>query len=127
MKITPLLRQWKFWLIEPELNFRRWNTQKSREEKKDLKTKIIEINTEAAKYFHYLLKSDRGKLAYNYLKGRQLSDEIIVKFGLGYSDKYSNNLYMYLKKKGYNDNELRETGLFTYDEKEVLQTSFGIV
>ena len=72
---------------------------KEQRREKDLKTKIIEINTEAAKYFHYLLKSDRGKLAYNYLKGRQLSDEIIVKFGLGYSDKYSNNLYMYLKKK----------------------------
>ena len=56
---------------------------KEQRREKDLKTKIIEINTEAAKYFHYLLKSDRGKFAYNYLKGRQLSDEIIVKFGLG--------------------------------------------
>lgn len=97
---------------------------KEQRREKDLKTKIIEINTEAAKYFHYLLKSDRGKLAYNYLKGRQLSDEIIVKFGLGYSDKYSNNLYMYLKKKGYNDNELRETGLFTYDEKRGVTDKF---
>ena len=97
---------------------------KEQRREKDLKTKIIEINTEAAKYFHYLLKSDRGKLAYNYLKGRQLSDEIIVKFGLGYSDKYGNNLYMYLKKKGYNDNELRETGLFTYDEKRGVTDKF---
>ncbi len=97
---------------------------KEQRREKDLKTKIIEINTEAAKYFHYLLKSDRGKFAYNYLKGRQLSDEIIVKFGLGYSDKYSNNLYMYLKKKGYNDNELRETGLFTYDEKRGVTDKF---
>lgn len=97
---------------------------KEQRREKDLKTKIIEINTEAAKYFHYLLKSDRGKLTYNYLKGRQLSDEIIVKFGLGYSDKYSNNLYMYLKKKGYNDNELRETGLFTYDEKRGVTDKF---
>ena len=84
---------------------------KEQRREKDLKTKIIEINTEAAKYFHYLLKSDRGKLAYNYLKGSQLSDEIIVKFGLGYSDKYSNNLYMYLKKKGYN-------ALLDYNDKE---------
>ena len=97
---------------------------KEQRREKDLKSKIIEINTEAAKYFHYLLKSDRGRLAYNYLKGRQLSDEIIVKFGLGYSDKYSNNLYMYLKKKGYNDNELRETGLFTYDEKRGVTDKF---
>lgn len=91
---------------------------------KDLKTKIIEINTEAAKYYHYLLKSDRGKLAYNYLKGRDLSDETIVKFGLGYSDKYSNNLYQYLKSKGYNDAELKETGLFTFDEKRGVTDKF---
>lgn len=91
---------------------------------KDLKTKIIEINTEAAKYYHYLLKSERGKLAYNYLKDRELSDETIVKFGLGYSDKYSNNLYQYLKSKGYKDNELKETGLFTFDEKRGVTDKF---
>ena len=97
---------------------------KEASQEKDLKTKFIEINTEAAKYFHYLLRSERGKAAYNYLSGRQLSNETIVKFGLGYSDKYSNNLYQYLKKKGYNDNELKETGLFTFDEKRGVTDKF---
>ena len=73
---------------------------KEARQEKDLKSKIIEINTEAAKYYHYLLRSDRGKTAYHYLKGRELSDETIVKFGLGYSDKYSNNLYQYLRSRG---------------------------
>ena len=97
---------------------------KEARQEKDLKTKIIEINTEAAKYYHYLLKSERGKLAYHYLKDRELSDETIVKFGLGYSDKYSNNLYQYLKSKGYKDNELKETGLFTFDEKRGVTDKF---
>ena len=97
---------------------------KEAKREKDLKTKIIEINTEAAKYFHYLLKSERGKVAYNYLTGRKLSDETIVRFGLGYSDKYSNNLYGYLRKKGYGDNELKETGLFTFDEKRGVTDKF---
>ena len=97
---------------------------KEQRREKDLKTKIIEINTEAAKYYHYLLKSKRGTVAYNYLSGRQLSDETIVRFGLGYSDKYSNNLYGYLKSKGYNDEELRETGLFSYDEKRGVTDKF---
>ena len=43
--------------------------------------------------------------------GRQLSDEISVKFGLGYSDKYSNNLYMFLKKKGYTVKEMLDSGV----------------
>ncbi len=97
---------------------------KEAKQEKDLKTKIIEINTEAAKYYHYLLKSERGKLAYNYLSGRKLSDETILRFGLGYSDKYSDNLYKYLKNKGYNDSELKETGLFTYDEKRGVNDKF---
>ena len=97
---------------------------KEQRREKYLKTKIIEINTEAAKYYHYLLKSKRGTVAYNYLTGRQLSDETIVRFGLGYSDKYSNNLYGYLKSKGYKDEELRETGLFTYDEKRGVTDKF---
>lgn len=97
---------------------------KEQRREKDLKTKIIEINTEAAKYYHYLLKSKRGTVAYNYLTGRQLSDETIVRFGLGYSDKYSNNLYGYLKSKGYKDEELRETGLFSYDEKRGVTDKF---
>ena len=53
-----------------------------------------------------------------------MSDETIVRFGLGYSDKYSNNLYGYLKSKGYKDEELRETGLFTYDEKRGVTDKF---
>ncbi len=97
---------------------------KEAKQEKDLKTKIIEINTEAAKYYHYLLRSERGKLAYNYLSGRKLSDETILRFGLGYSDKYSDNLYKYLKNKGYNDSELKETGLFTYDEKRGVNDKF---
>lgn len=97
---------------------------KEAKRQQDLKTRIIEINTEAAKYYHYLLKSERGKLAYNYLRDRRLSDETIVKFGLGYSDKYSNNLYQYLRKKGYRDEELKETGLFTFDEKRGVTDKF---
>ena len=97
---------------------------KEAKKEKDLKTKIIEINTEAAKFFHYLLKSDRGRTAYNYLRNRQLSDETIVRFGLGYADRYGNHLYQYLRKKGYHDNELKETGLFTFEEAHGVSDKF---
>jgi DNA primase len=49
----------------------------------DLKTTILEINKQAANYFYYQLKSESGKAAYNYLQNRELSDDIIKKFGLG--------------------------------------------
>ena len=53
------------------------------------------------------------------MRGRGLSDETIVKFGLGYSQKYRDDLYRYLKEKGYHDDILKESGLFTYSERGV--------
>ena len=82
----------------------------------DKRTRLLEINKEAAKYFYTLLRNPRGKRAYDYFKGRELSDETMQKFGLGYSDQYSDDLYRYLRGKGYDDAILRESGLVTIDE-----------
>lgn len=82
----------------------------------DKRTVLLEIQKEAAKYFYSLLRSPRGKRAYDYFVGRGLSEETIKKFGLGYSDQYSDDLYRYLRKKGYEDAILKETGLVTIDE-----------
>ncbi len=84
--------------------------------KSDLKGQLLEINRQAAKYFFYQLKSERGTLAYEYLTNRKLSDETISKFGLGYSNKYSNDLYQYLKQLGYSDEILKQSGLVSIDE-----------
>lgn len=83
----------------------------------DRKTSLLEIQKEAARYFYYQLKSQRGSLGMAYLKKRQLSDATITKFGLGYSNKTSNDLYLYLKKKGYSDELLKESGLVTIEER----------
>lgn len=83
----------------------------------DARTRIKDMNKLAAGYFHYLLKTDHGTNALEYLKGRGLTDETITKFGLGFSDVYSDDLYKYLKSKGYKDEELKDSGLVKYDEK----------
>ena len=82
----------------------------------DKRTRLLEINKEAARYFYSLLRNPRGANAYNYFKQRELSDETMQKFGLGYSDQYSDDLYRYLRKKGYDDQILKESGLVTIDE-----------
>ena len=93
----------------------------SEEEKKraDLKSQLLDIHKEAALYYYRLLRSDKGQRAYEYLKGRGLSDETIKNFGLGYSSNYSDDLYKYIKSKGYSDDVLKESGLFTFSEKGV--------
>ena len=82
----------------------------------DKRATLLEINKEAAKYFYTLLRNPRGQRAYEYFKKRELTDETMQKFGLGYSDQYSDDLYRYLRSKGYEDEILKETGLITYDE-----------
>ena len=85
--------------------------------RRDMRDTVLEINKLAAKYYFSKLKSSRGKAGYEYLINRGLSNETIVKFGLGFSDKSNGELYRMMKSKGYADNILKETGLFTYDEK----------
>ncbi|MFA9375426.1 MAG: DNA primase [Lachnotalea sp.] len=90
----------------------------------DLKTTILDINKQAANYFYYLLKSEAGEVAYRYLANRELSDETIKKFGLGFSNKYSNDLFQFLKEKGYSDEILKQSGLFNIDEKKGVYDKF---
>lgn len=83
----------------------------------DKRARLLEINKVAAKYFYMLLRSDQGKYAKNYFQKRELTEETMKKFGLGYSNKYSDDLYRYLKQAGYEDGILKESGLVTIDEK----------
>ena len=88
------------------------------------KRQLLKINKMAANYFYYQLNGDQGQQAREYLENRRLSKETQVHFGLGYASKYSNDLYLYLKKKGYQDQILKETGLLTYDEKRGAHDKF---
>lgn len=92
--------------------------------KEGKRAKLLEVNKEAAKYFYYQLRSDRGRAGLKYLKERQLSDETINKFGLGFANMTSNDLVTYLKSKGYDDKLLQEAGLATFDEKYGMHDKF---
>lgn len=94
---------------------------RSREYKRN---KLWEINKEAAKYFYYQLRTEKGQAGYNYLRGRELSDETIKKFGLGFANVTSDDLVKYLKSKGYEDALLQEAGLASFDEKFGLHDKF---
>ena len=83
--------------------------------KRDMRDMILQVNKLAANYFYAQLRSERGKIGFDYLTGRGISPKTVVKFGLGYSDS---RLYRYMKEKGYQDAVLKETGLFTFDEKK---------
>ena len=83
----------------------------------DRRARLLEIQKEAAKYFFMLLRSERGTQALSYFRKRGLSYETVRKFGLGYSDQYSDDLYRYLRQKGYEDEILKDSGLISFDER----------
>ena len=83
---------------------------------RDIKTKLLEINKIAATFYYHQLKSPAGQDGLAYLKGRQLSDKTINTFGLGFAPKLTGDLYRMLKEKGYDDEILKESGLFTYEK-----------
>ncbi len=93
-------------------------TGKAKEEA-DLRQKLFEVNKLAANYFYIQLKSPKGGQGLSYFTGRALTDATIRHFGLGYSNKTSDDLYRFLRGRGYADAVLKETGLFTYTEKGV--------
>lgn len=91
-------------------------SQKARQEA-DKRARILEINKIAAKYFYAQLRMEQGKIGMEYFKKRELSPETMTRFGLGYSNKFSDDLYQYLRKQGYEDNILKDSGLVTIDER----------
>lgn len=97
---------------------------KEAKQRADMKAILLEINKEAARYFYVQLKSAPGAHALTYLKDRRLSDEMIKAFGLGYSNKYSNDLYQYLRSKGYTDEYISKAGLISVDEKQGVYDKF---
>lgn len=103
----------------PEMEY-----SKEAKQRADLKATLLEINKVAAKYFYAQLKSGQGNLAHTYLTKRGLSEETITAFGLGYSNKYSDDLYRYLKTKGYQDSILAKAGLISIDEKNGVYDKF---
>lgn len=93
-------------------------------QKESQRTRLLAVNKEAAKYFYYLLRRQEGSQGLKYLLGRQLSEETIKKFGLGYASKYSDDLTKYLKSKGYAEELIRTAGLCSIDEKHGAHDKF---
>ncbi len=91
---------------------------KEAKERADTKAILLEINTAAAQYYYVQLRGSQGAQALSYLKNRELGDDTIKAFGLGYSNKYSDDLYKYLRGRGYQSDMIAKAGLISVDERQ---------
>lgn len=93
-------------------------------DKRDYKERLIACNTEAARYYYAALRSPIGENGLAYFKKRQLSDETMRQFGLGYSGIDDSGCIKYLKKQGFTDIEIIDAGLGVHDERRGLRAKF---
>lgn len=85
---------------------------------------ILAANRLAAEYYYKKLRDKEGERGLNYFKERGLSPEVMRSFGLGYTGTASHELYDYLKTKDLSDELLIEAGLVLFDEKNGVRDRF---
>ncbi|RPF47892.1 DNA primase [Hydrogenoanaerobacterium saccharovorans] len=71
-----------------------------------LKSRILEINRQSARFFHSCLMSPMGKQALDYLHSRGLNDKTIRRFGLGYSPDSWDTLTKHLTSLRFTQEEI---------------------
>lgn len=81
-----------------------------------LKSKVYKVNEFAAEYYHQNLYKPESKIAQEYIKKRKLSNETLKAFKIGFSDKFD-ELYKELKKQGFEEKEILESGLVNRNDK----------
>jgi len=91
--------------------------QKVNYENKGEKSNLSDIVEASKKFYKECLKIKGGKKAYEYLRGRGLSDEMIQKFELGFAPDSWSLLSDYLKKKGFKEKDILGAGMTVKNEK----------
>ena len=94
----------------PEVNDEEFN------KKQYMLDRMSKINLETATFYHERLYTPVAKIAQDYVKTRKLDNHTLKAFKIGYSGEY-NELYTFLKGKGFKDHEILATGLVNQNER----------
>jgi DNA primase len=85
-------------------------------QREELKAKVYKVNEFTAEFYHQNLYKPQAKIAQEYVKKRQLSNETLKSFKIGFSGKFD-ELYQELKKQGFREREILESGLVNKNER----------
>ena len=75
------------------------------------------LHKEAARFFHSQLYAPVGAAALQYAYNRGMPKSVLTTFGIGYAPDSWSDLVDAMRKKGYTDQELRDSGLVTISRK----------
>ena len=83
------------------------------------KTKLLDINKQAVEYWHNLLLKDKdAESVRQYLNGRDLKQETILEWQLGWSKDSWDDLLKHLQSLGYNEKDISDAGLVSQSQKD---------
>lgn len=91
------------------------STNNEDSKKEELKAKVYKVNNFTADYYHKRLYKPESKAGQEYVKQRKLTNETLESYNLGFSGNYD-ELYKVLRKEGFNDEEILESGLVKKNE-----------
>lgn len=91
------------------------NTSQEDNKLEELKSKVYKVNSFTASYYHKRLYEPRSKIGQEYVKKRKLTNETLEAYNLGFSGNFD-ELYQVLRKEGFNDEEILESGLVNKNE-----------
>lgn len=88
------------------------------------RTRLLELNKEAARFYYQLLQQPEGRAVQEYLDRRQIRKATAMKFGMGASLDSWDTLLTAMTKKGYTKSELLEAGLVVQNRNGGLYDKF---
>ena len=75
------------------------------------RSRLLDLNRDAARFFHQQLATPQGKAAADYMQKRRISPAIARRFGLGFAPDSWDTLMLAMREKGYTDFEMLDAGL----------------
>lgn len=88
------------------------------------RTRLLNLNKEAARFFHSQLISPVGQAGLDYLRRRGLSKNMITRFGLGFAPESWDSLLKAMAQKGYEKRDLLDAGLAVSNQKGSIYDRF---
>lgn len=82
-----------------------------------IRTRLLEMNREAGKFYHKYLFSPQGKQGLDYLYSRGLTQHTIRIYGLGYAPEDWSALKNHMNNLGFSDSELENASLAVKSSK----------
>jgi len=89
---------------------------------KNLKSQLLEIHKITAKYYQDSLGDKKNIKYLEYLKSRNINDEMIAIFNLGCSDKNNSELLKILRSKNFTSEAMKKSGLFINSKNGYFET-----